>query len=303
MKNDGDTQSDNENSFSQFLPIKSTIKSMANILDVWFKEQSSLSGLKTLSDNNNNLPINSKLDFSFLQSNAAILRVLARIFDIDNPIEQEQTIIQIQKLAKIWASMLSCENFITEHMTITHLQTLGDKICVHVPLCAHCPLHEYCECNRLKITDERPILGKDASDFFVCIATGILECAKQEGQEPCFFVQKRLPTGAWAGLWEFPGGRIEQGEIPEQTIVREFKEETGFDVQVKQSYGITRHKHPKYDITLHCFGLNLQQKSYKPTPTLTAASDFAWLSIEDIRLLNLPGAHRKILDILDKSIK
>ncbi len=226
---------------------------------------------------------------------ANVERVIARIFDIDSPVKQEPAASRIRALA-LELALAVPKNSIRAHNEA--MMELGALICRKKPLCIQCPVQNLCESNRLNITQERPVPGKRTAITPLQVVTGVLHYT-QNGQEK-LFVQKRLDQGAWANLWEFPGGRIEANESPEQAIVREFKEETGFDVEITGTYGIIKHGYTTYRITLHCFALKLvAPPSNAPEPALTAATAYAWASLQDIAKLALPAAHRKLADTLE----
>ncbi len=226
---------------------------------------------------------------------ANVERVLARVFDLDSPVKQEPAASRIRALA-LELAMAVPKAHIRAHNEA--MMELGALVCRKKPLCTTCPIQHLCESHRLGITQERPVPGKRAAITPLNVVTGVLKV--QDTDTKKIFVQKRLPEGAWAGLWEFPGGRIEEGESPEEAIVREFYEETGFEVAIVQKYCIIKHGYTTYRITLHCFELTLckPQKPILPQPTLTAATAYLWASLEDITALALPAAHRKLADTL-----
>ncbi|WP_208438988.1 NUDIX domain-containing protein, partial [Bartonella grahamii] len=58
----------------------------------------------------------------------------------------------------------------------------------------------------------------------------VVACALLD-QNNCVLLTERPKGKSLAGLWEFPGGKVEQGEIPEVSLIRELKEELGIHVQ------------------------------------------------------------------------
>lgn len=228
---------------------------------------------------------------------ANVERVVSRIFDVDSPVKQEPAAGVIHR----WALRLVPQGKARAHNQA--MMELGALVCRKKPRCAFCPLAAFCTSRHLGIEDQRPVPGKRATITPVNAVTGVLRCGEK------LFVQKRPASGVWGNLWEFPGGRVEPGESPEQAVVREFMEETGFEVQVTARYGVIRHGYTTYRLTLHCFGLELAdslastktQPHGAPCPTppqLTAATQCRWATPEELENLAMPAAHRKLADSL-----
>ena len=79
--------------------------------------------------------------------------------------------------------------------------------------------------------------------------------------------------------WEFPGGKIEEGEAPEHAIVREIKEELNADIIVGDLLTTVEYDYPNFHLSMDCFGAELTPDSDMKLLEHEAAK---WLSIDDI---------------------
>ena len=119
------------------------------------------------------------------------------------------------------------------------------------------------------------------------IAIAVVEHAGQ------FLIGQRPDGVPLAGLWEFPGGKIEPSETPEAAAVRECLEETGLVVQTLSRYPehVQEYEHDRVQLFfIAC----------RPESDVTRAPrpPFRWADREELAELDFPAGNRKLLELL-----
>ena len=91
--------------------------------------------------------------------------------------------------------------------------------------------------------------------------------------------------------WEFPGGKIDEGESPEECLKRELIEELGIEVTAVQSMPQTTHHYPSFSVTLYPFICEIVSGEI----TLHEHSAMVWLPIEELQTLDWAEADLPVI--------
>ena len=84
--------------------------------------------------------------------------------------------------------------------------------------------------------------------------------------------------GDWKGWWEFPGGKMEPGETPQEAPTREIHEELDAEIEIGKLLDTVEWDYPAFHLTMHCFLCTLISESMH----LNEHEDAAWLSAETL---------------------
>jgi 8-oxo-dGTP diphosphatase len=112
------------------------------------------------------------------------------------------------------------------------------------------------------------------------------------------FIARRLPGGDLGGKWEFPGGKVEENESPEEALKREFDEEFGIPVRVGSFLAETSFVHHGKVFSLKAYRIYFENESF----VLREHSEWKWAPFPEIGKLDFAESDLKLLPLLLKSI-
>ena len=100
--------------------------------------------------------------------------------------------------------------------------------------------------------------------------------------------------GDYKDWWEFPGGKIEEGETPQQALVREIKEELDVDIKVGEFITTVEYDYPEFHLSMDCFWAKVVSGQL----TLLEHEAARWVSLKKLDTVDWLPADKIIVDMI-----
>lgn len=108
----------------------------------------------------------------------------------------------------------------------------------------------------------------------------------------------RRGYGAYKDWWEFPGGKLEDGESPEDALIREIREELNVEISVGKLLRTVEYDYPGFHLVMHCFLCSIRSGVL----TLNEHEDARWLSVSELGSVAWLPADLLLLEDLQKCL-
>ena len=222
-------------------------------------------------------------DFDYPVLDGNVKRVLSRLFRLDVFPQSREGMQQFEEKAKHVFARGRAGQFNQAMME------LGALICTpRSPKCLLCPVQSWCLALQAGVQERYPLKPPTKKRPHKKIAAGIV------WRDGLILIDQRKEDAMLGGLWEFPGGQIENSETPEQAVVREVKEELDVEVKVIDFFTSVEHQYTHFTITLFAYHCCYESGD----PKAIGCQDWRWVRKEDLPALAFPRANTKLIEQL-----
>ncbi len=126
------------------------------------------------------------------------------------------------------------------------------------------------------------------------LVTAALICNKNR-----ILITQRPTNKLFPLKWEFPGGKIEPGETPEQCLIREVREELDLDIEVVEPFITVDHRYPQFRISLLTFWCKIKGRKIK----LLEHNAYRWVQVRELDSYDFVEADTTLVEkIMQKGI-
>lgn len=170
------------------------------------------------------------------------------------------------------------------------LMDLGSNVCqAKIVDCGLCPITVHCKATLANNPLEYPEIQKKKPIPEIKVAVCVITYKNK------LLLMQRPDGKMLAGLWEFPGGKIESGELKEDAIIREIKEETNLSIQSVEYVGEVKHQYSHFKVIISLFS-----NTVNDIKSLKSKENYIWTTMKGLDKFALPKANYKMLELLNK---
>ena len=129
------------------------------------------------------------------------------------------------------------------------------------------------------------------------VVAAVIKAVNKSGETFIFATQRGY--GEFKGGWEFPGGKIEEGETPQEALKREIKEELDTEITVGELIDTVEYDYPNFHLSMECFACELEGNQ---EITLLEHKNAKWLDKSNLYSVDWLPADVDVLDKIEEML-
>lgn len=228
-----------------------------------------------------------------------VKRVLSRLADVAEPVDERATVKRMWGMARelVEAAPEGSAGALNEA-----LMEFGAKLCTpSSPQCLICPLRDVCVAAENGTQRERPVMLPKKKTPHFDVAAGVVWQGDPFVSK--VLIAQRPQDGMLGGLWEFPGGKMEETDADLVACLRrELVEELAINVEVGEQIAVVKHAYTHFKITLVAFHARFVGGSKgNADPLAIGCADWRWVEFDEVDDFPFPVTDRKVIAELQSS--